>query len=186
MITRQRFATFLLVGTTSVLASMAYGQTNSNSQAVQLSATLGETITVSATPATASFTLVAGGTATATPVSITTTWVVGASRSTVELDGYFASASAALTDGNSNDISSAQVLGLMASGSLSSYTAFTATTAKLGPSGASLILFSQTLTTSNLSATRTDNLTLKIDLSSTPQLPAGTYTGTLTLQAQAF
>ncbi|WP_263409303.1 hypothetical protein [Terriglobus tenax] len=33
---------------------------------------------------------------------------------------------------------------------------------------------------------RTDTLNLKIDLSSTPQLPAGSYTGTLVLQTQSF
>jgi hypothetical protein len=42
------------------------------------------------------------------------------------------------------------------------------------------------LTATNQTASRTDNLVLEIDLSSQPQLPAGAYTGTLNLQAQAL
>jgi hypothetical protein len=47
-------------------------------------------------------------------------------------------------------------------------------------------LFTLPLTLLNIVGTRTDNLNLKIDLTSKPLLPAGTYTGTLTLQAQAL
>jgi hypothetical protein len=103
------------------------------------------------------------------------------------LDGYFASASAALTDGNAtpDNIPTSEVYGQVPTGTPTSYTAFTQTAA-LGPSGAGLTLFTQALTSSNRSGTRTDNLSLQINLAAQPQLPAGTYTGTLTLQAEAL
>src|SRR5271163_431884 len=75
-------------------------QLNSNTASVALKATLGESLTVAATPSTVAIPLVSGGTAAGTsPVAITTTWVLSASRTAVTLVGYFSSATAALTDG---------------------------------------------------------------------------------------
>ena len=158
----------------------AVGQVNSNTQSITLNATLAETLTIAASPATVSFTLVAGGVAVGTPtVNVTTTWVLG-SRTAVNLYGYFASTTAALT-GTGGNIPTSEVLGSVNAGA---YNAFTATTA-LGTAGASLGLFTQTITAANKSANRSDTLTLEINLTAQPQLPAGSYTGTLTLQAQA-
>jgi hypothetical protein len=163
----------------------ALAQLNSNSASVALNATLGELLTVSATPATVNFTLAAGATATGSvPVAITTTWLLNATRATVVLDGYFASATAALTDGAAHNIPTSDVLGQVTTGTPTTFTAFTQTAA-LGPAGAGLTLFSQAITGINRAATRTDNLDLEINLTSLPQLPAATYTGTLTIQAQA-
>jgi hypothetical protein len=121
------------------------------------------------------------------PVAITTTWLLAPTRANVVLDGYFASATAALTDGLATPdlIPSSAVLGKMTTGSPTSFTAFTATAA-LGPAGAGLTLFTVPLTVANRAATRTDSLLLEINLAGVPQLPAGSYTGTLTLQAQAL
>lgn len=168
--------------------SFAHGQINSNVGSVALTATMQETLTIAVTPAATTFVLVPGGTATATsPVAITTTWVLNASRANLVLDAYFSNASAALTNGGSPavNIPSSEVLGQMTSGTPTSFTAFTQTGA-LGPSASGLTLFTQSLTSSNREATRTDNLSLEINLASQPQLPAGTYTGTLTIQAQAL
>jgi hypothetical protein len=159
---------------------IAVAQVNSNTQSITLNATLAETLTIAASPSTVSFTLVAGGTAVGTPtVNVTTTWVLG-SRTAVNLYGYFASTTAALT-GTGGNIPTSEVLGSVNAGT---YNAFTATTA-LGTAGASLGLFTQTITSANKSSNRSDTLTLEINLTAQPQLPAGTYTGTLTLQAQA-
>lgn len=165
----------------------AFGQLNSTSATVTLTATLSESVTVAATPGTVSFNLVAGGTATGSaPVAITTTWVLASGRANVVLDGYFASASAALSGGTPTvNIPTSEVFGQMTTGTPTSYTAFTQTAA-LGASGAGLTLFTQALTASNRNGTRTDNLSLQINLSSQAQLPAATYTGTLYLQAQAL
>jgi hypothetical protein len=165
------------------------GQLNSNTVTVTLNATLAESISVSATPTTITFSLVAGGTATGNvPVAITTTWVLASSRANVVLDGYFATATAALSGSASPvvNIPSSEVLGLMSTGSPTTFTAFTANTA-LGPTGAGLLLFTQALSSSNRNSSRTDNLSLEINLSAQPQLPAASnYTGSLFLQAQAL
>jgi len=166
----------------------AFSQLNSNSVNITLNATLGETITIAATPTTVNFTLVAGGTATGnSAVAITTTWVLAAGRANVVLDGYFSSASAALSFAGPpvSNIPTSAVLGLVSTGTPTTYTAFTQTAA-LGTAGTGLTLFTQALSSSNRASARTDNLSLEINLSAIPQLSAGTYTGTLTLQAQAL
>jgi hypothetical protein len=163
-------------------------QLNSNTASVALRATLGESLTVAATPSTVAIPLVSGGTAAGTsPVAITTTWVLNASRSTVTLVGYFSSATAALTNGATTpvNIPASEVLGQVTTGTPTSFTAFTQT-APLGAAGAGLTLFTQGLSGTNRTANRTDNLNLEINLASQPQLPAGTYTGTLNIQAQAL
>jgi hypothetical protein len=163
-------------------------QLTSNTASVALKATLGESLTVAATPSAVTIPLVSGGTATGTsPVAITTAWVLSATRTAVTLVGYFSSATAALTDGAAtpNNIPAAEVLGQMTTGTPASFTAFTQT-APLGAAGAGLTLFTQGLSGTNRTANRTDNLNLEINLASQPQLPAGTYTGTLNIQAQAL
>ncbi len=166
----------------------AFCQLNSNTASVVLKATLGESLTVAATPSTVAIPLVSGGTATGTsPVAITTSWVLSSTRSTVTLVGYFASSSAALTDGAAtpDNIPSSEVLGQVTTGTPTSFTAFTQT-APIGAAGAGLTLFTQSLSATNRATNRTDNLNLEINLASQPQLPAGSYTGTLNIQAQAL
>ena len=180
---------FFIVMAACLLIPAAFAQLNSNTVTITLNATLAESISVSATPSTVTFTLVAGGTSTGNvPVAITTTWVLASSRANVVLDGYFATATAALSGSASPvvNIPSSEVLGLMSTGTPTVFTAFTANTA-LGPTGAGLLLFTQALSATNRNATRTDNLSLEINLSGQPQLPAASnYTGSLFLQAQAL
>ncbi len=176
--------TLVLIGLV-VAPQAAFSQSNSNNSPVVLTATLLESITVTALPSAVAFNLTSGTTTDgATPVVITTAWVLGATRTNVKLYGSFASSSAALTDGNGNDIPSANVLGQVTTGSPTSYTAFTATT-PFGASGAGLMLFSQGITAVNLTGNRTDNLNLRIDLT-TLDVPAAVYVGTLNIQAQAL
>ncbi|MGA3222698.1 MAG: hypothetical protein ABSC65_02995 [Acidobacteriaceae bacterium] len=176
-------AIFFILGTSAALC-----QLNSNTASVALKATLGESLTVAATPSTVAIPLVSGGTATGTsPVAITTNWVLSASRTAVTLVGYFSSATAALTDGAAtpDNIPASEVLGQVTTGTPTSFTAFTQT-APLGAAGAGLTLFTQALTETNRTANRTDNLNLEINLAAQPHLPAGSYTGTLNIQAQAL
>ena len=161
---------------------------NSNSPTVALNATLSESLTVSSSVGTVNFALVDGSTVTGSAaVPITTTWVLGPSRTSVKLYGFFASSTAALTDGYTtpDNIPSADVLGQVTTGVPSTYTAFSQTAAGFGAASASLLLVNQTISSSsaNFVGNRTDNLSLEIVTPAT--LPAGTYTGTLTLQAQA-
>jgi|HubBroStandDraft_1064217.scaffolds.fasta_scaffold280114_1 hypothetical protein len=161
---------------------------NSNAPTVALNASLGESLTVSTTVGTVNFTLVNGTTvAGSAAVPITTNWVLLPSRTSVKLYGFFSSSTAALTDGYStpDNIPSANVLGQVTTGVPTTYTAFTQTAAGFGAASASLLLVNQAISSgsANFVANRTDNLTLEIATPAT--LPAGAYTGTLTLQAQA-
>lgn len=191
MSTRDNPVTYKLIPLAILLilvSPAAIGQLNSNTASVALRATLGESLTVAATPSAVAIPLVSGGTAAGTsPVAITTTWVLSAGRTAVTLVGYFASATVALTDGAAtpDNIPASEVLGQVTTGSPTSFTAFTQT-APVGTAGAALTLFTQGLSGANRTANRTDNLNLEINLASQPQLPAGSYTGTLNIQAQAL
>jgi hypothetical protein len=170
------------------LSPQSFAQINSGAASVTLNATLAETLTISATPANVNFTLAAGSTSVGSaPVAITSNWVLGPTRSTVKLYAWFATPTAALTDGAStpDNIPSSEVLGQMTSGTPTTYTAFTQSNT-IGSANGGLLLFTQSLSSSNRESSRSDNLTLEINLSSQPQLPAGNYTGLLNLQAQAL
>jgi hypothetical protein len=153
---------------------------------VTLNASLAESLSVSLTGlSTVSFTLVPGGIATGSgPVGIQTSWVLKPGKTTVTLVGFFDTTDA-LTDGATGaNIASANVLGQV-NGS-GGYTAFTQTVSGIGTAGASLQLFSESITGTNKNKTRTDSLDLEIDLTPVPQQPAGDYTGTLRIQAIAL
>lgn len=143
---------------------------------------LGGTLGLSATPGVVNFSLAPGGTAQGSSgVTITTTWNVLGLITTMNLYGYFASANGALSDGRTpaDLIPSSAVFGQVSTGMPTSYTAFTEATPYSGASGLQLYSQSSFLT---LSGNRTDVMNLKINLSNVPNLPPGTYTGTLTLQ----
>ncbi len=149
-------------------------------------------ITVTATPTAVTFSLVKSGTANASAPVVITTVMTGVSLlNSLNLYGFFSSASTALSDGRSTPdrIPPSAVYGQMTTGTPTTYTAFTQSNA-LGPAGAGLLLYSTTaLGTSGCAALtncRTDSLNLQINLTALPTLSAGTFTGTLTLQAQAL
>jgi len=180
----------VLAGVAGCLACRTtLGQINSNSGTVSLSAALAESLSVSASPSTVTFNLIPGGTAVgSSPVAITTTWVLSSSRGAVYLDGSFGSASSALTGSSIPAVSipTAEVFGLMSTGLPTVFSPFSVNT-PLGVVSAGLPLFIQLLTSSNVNSSRTDNLTLEINLALQPQLPAASnYTGSLFLQAQAL
>ncbi|MGB6133185.1 MAG: hypothetical protein WBG54_15510 [Acidobacteriaceae bacterium] len=179
----------LALGLLTVASPAALCQLNSRTASVALTATLAESLTVAATPNAVTFNLVSGGKSTGSaPIAITTTWAMRRRRSAVTLTGYFSSAAAALTSGGTPaaNIPTSEVFGEVSTGTPTTYTAFTQSPARngLGVSGASLVLFTQAITTANRSSRRTDDLNLQINLTGNPQLPAGEYTGTLNLQAQ--
>lgn len=144
----------------------------------------GGTLTISATPAQVTFALVRGGVAAGSSgVTITTSWNVLGLEPTLNLYGYFSSATAALADSGtpSSQIPSSAVLGEMTTGVPTTFTPFTQTT-PFGAAGAGLELLDTSPGFITLSGSRTDVLSLEIDLTGV-SIPAGTYTGTLTLQA---
>jgi hypothetical protein len=147
-------------------------------------------ISVAATPSLVSFQLNPGGTATgSSAVSITTTYGLSVclATCTVKLYAYFASATAALSGGTPIAyIPSSEVLGQVPTGTPTTFTAFTQSGA-LGGAGASLLLYTQAFLLASLpGGSRTDALSLEINLAGQPQLPAATYTGVLYIEAQTF
>lgn len=174
----------------ALLAPAAIGQTPIRVAGfhVRPQITLGDTITITATPSTVNFPLVAGGvTAGSSPVTITTSWSGINLLSTLYLYASLGSSTAALSGGTpvTNNIPSSHVYGSDPSGGIvNSMTAFTGAN-PINASNASLLLY-QLNTFLSLYGSHTDTLSLQIDLTSQPQLPAATYTGVLTIQAEAF
>ena len=159
-------------------------QTNSAAQPITLTATLPESLTVSLSGSSVTFTLTPGSASNPgnTAVTATTSWVMRPSRTTVGLYAYFTSAAAALTDGAGNNIPSS-AFSISANGGAA---AALTNTVLFGGANAGRQLASVPITSTNENSSRTDALSFNINLAggTLPQLPAATYTGTLYLQAQ--
>jgi hypothetical protein len=164
-----------------VLGLPARAQLSSNPAAVNLQAALTSSLSVSTSPSLVSFTLVPGGTATGSnPISITTSWVLQPNVGNVTLYAYFTSAAVALTDGAGDNIPSASVEGSPNNGAFAPFSGTSPFAA-----GSSQTIFRVNILGNNKTATRTDTLALRINLTGL-SLPAGTYTGLLRLQAEAL
>ncbi len=145
-------------------------------------AVLGGSVTVTAAPAFVTFHLISNGVAASSAgVGLTTTWTGLSRLFRLNFYGYFSGASVALTGGSpAVNIPTSAVLGQVPTGSPSVYTPFTQSN-PIG--GASLLLYCEPLMIGG-NGFRTDTLNMEINLEGLPQLPAGTYIGTLYLQAQ--
>jgi hypothetical protein len=93
---------------------------------------------------------------------------------------YFTTSAAALTDGAGDNIPSANVTGSFNGGAFAAFTG-----ASPFAAGSSITLFNQFIFIFNVTGTRTDSLNLRINTTGL-NLPAGTYTGLLHIQAQAL
>ena len=149
--------------------------------------TVGDTITVSATPSAVNIALVSGGTAVASSsISITTSETGLSLNSSVVMYAYFASASAALSSGSPiSYIPSSAIFGRCPTGTPTTYTSFTST-GVFGGAAASLQIYSLSGGLLSLGFSRTDVLTLEVQLSGLPQLSAATYTGSMYIEVQAM
>jgi hypothetical protein len=163
------------------MSQVSHAQLNSNNATVNLNAVLAESLTVAAGPATVNFTLAANGPANGSaPVSITTTWALGKTRTSVKLYAYFTSANA-LTDGAGDNIPTSKVTGSVNAGAAAPFTSAT-------PFGANgMTVFSSTIGAAGTfnSTHGPDTIALTIDTTGLA-LPAATYTGVLNIQAQAI
>jgi hypothetical protein len=162
----------------------AFAQIDSNQASVNLNAVIAESITVSAAPGTVNFNPLNpnGVTGGDSAITIGTAWVLNPSRATLSTYAYFASAAAALT--NSSDasftISSSRVEGKVGAGAFSAFTGNSPFAA-----GSSQTIATVAIVGNNKNSSRSDTLTLQIDTTGSA-LPAGTYTGTLFIQARAI
>ena len=163
------------------LPRVTMAQQNSNVSMVNLNAVLTTSLTVSAAPGLVNFALPPNGVANGSAaINITTSWTLSPSQGRVTLWGYFSSAASALTDGAGDKIPSANVSGSPNGGAFTPFTG-------AGPFGAasSLQIVSFRVLGFNKSGTRSDTLALQISTAGLA-LPAGTYSGTLDIQAQAL
>jgi hypothetical protein len=158
---------------------------DSGAQTINLNATLNESLTLSLSGNSVNFTLAAGAAANAgsTPITATTKWVLKPGRTAVTVNAYFTTAASALTDGSGNNIPSSA---FSIKNNAAAAAALTNTVA-YGAASAGLQLENITITGANKNSSSTDAMSFNVDLSggTLPQLPAGTYTGTLNIQAQA-
>lgn len=164
-------------------------QSNTRSSAFTPLATT-NSITVVASPASATIALTSGGiSAPSSPISITTSWTL-LTLASIHVYGYFVTPAQALAgQTNGQYIPASRVLASVPTGggSATSYAPFTGTNT-INSASASLLLVTQVnLLGSLLGGTRTDTMNLEVDLSgSGATYNADTYTGTLVLQAQTF
>jgi hypothetical protein len=183
-----RFSKNLWMGFAATIMAFAFvpashAQLNSGASTVNLNAPLAESLTVSAGPATVTFALPPTGSAPGSaPVTITTTWALAKTRTSVKLFAYFATGNA-LTDGAGDNIPVANV-----SGSINGApaTAFTGATPFGGATGMTVFTQAITLLAGPFNASHgPDTIGLAITTTGL-SLPAATYTGVLNIQAQAI
>jgi hypothetical protein len=161
--------------------SPARAQLNSNIAGVNLAADLTTSLTITASPGLVNFALIPNGTATGSvPVTVNVSWTLRPSVGAVTTYAYFTSAAVALTDGVADNIPSSSVAGSVNGGA---YGAFIG----VGPFAAtsSITLSSIKILGNNRTGNHTDTLNLQISTIGL-NLPAGTYTGVLNIQAQAL
>jgi len=183
-----RFSKNLWMGLAATVMAFAFvpashAQLNSGASTVNLNAPLAESLTIAAGPATVTFALPPSGTATGSaPVSITTTWALAKTRTSVKLYAYFSTGNA-LTDGAGDNIPVANVSGSVNGASA---TAFTGATPYGGATGMTVFTQAISPTTGPFNSSHgPDTIALTITTTGLA-LPAATYTGVLNVQAQAI
>jgi len=157
---------------------------NSGASPISLNAVLPDSITLTLSSHAVNFTLLAGNTNNpgSTGVTAATTWVLRPSVNSLKLYAFFSSSTAALSDGAGHNIPSAD---FQISDNGGAFAALTNTVA-FGGANAGLQVSSVPIRGYNKTGTNSDVMTFNINLAPLPNLPAGVYTGTLTIQAQAF
>jgi hypothetical protein len=161
----------------------AYAQLNSTAASVNLNAVMSESLSLSAAPGTVNFTPLNsnGVTNGDSAITINTAWVLKTARTDIYVYAYFSSTTAMTNTSDATfTIPVGSVTGSVNGGAA---TAFTGT----GPfaTGSSLDLAHVNITGVNKNSSESDSLALTVDTTGAG-LPAGTYTGTLFIQAQAI
>ncbi|HUK46288.1 MAG TPA: hypothetical protein VLW06_01805 [Terriglobales bacterium] len=168
----------------AVAAASSAQVLNSAAKPIALQAVLSDSVTVQLSANAVDFNLTSGSANNPGNTAITakTIWTLTPLIGFVSTYAFFSNSTAALTDGAGDNIPSAD---FQISDNGGAYQALT-TTAPFGGANAGLRLFSTLVLGNNRTSSHTDVMSFNINLSSLPNLPANTYTGTLTIQAQAF
>ncbi len=174
---------WIIIALATVAASSAQ-VLNSAAKPIALQAVLNDSVTVQLSANAVNFNLTAGSANNpgSTSITATTIWTLKPSIGFVSTYAYFSNSAAALTDGAGDNIPSADFLISDNGGASRALT----NTVPFGGANAGLRLSSTLILGNNKTGTHTDVMTFNINLSSLPNLPANTYTGTLNIQAQAF
>lgn len=157
---------------------------NSAAQPIALNAVLNDSVSVNLSANAVNFLLTPGSAnnAGSTSITATTTWLLRPNIGFVSTYAFFSSSASALTDGVGDNIPSADFLISDNGGAFKALT----TTVPFGGANAGLRLSQTLILGNNKKGSHNDVMTFNINLSSIPSLPPNTYTGTLTIQAQAF
>jgi hypothetical protein len=156
---------------------------NSGARVISLNATLSDSISVNLSGNSVNFILTPASPTNpgSTSITATTYWNSRPGRD-VSLYAYFTTSGNALTDGAGHAITSSN---FQISDNGGPYRALT-NTVPFGGAGAGLQLFTRKITGLIKKGSNVDRMMFNIDLSTLPQLPAGTYTGILYIQAQVI
>jgi hypothetical protein len=178
-----------------VICPGAKAQVNSNARTVALNARLMESLTVSLTGGTTvSFALLANRAANAgsTTSTIRTSWVLQPGRTGVTVWAWVPNGASALTDGAGDNIPAGVVTAAAAGSGSAGGVLNSVLSGGAGvpdfvtPVAATGVQIGQVrITPGSRTGDTTTTLTWNINTTGVPQLPAGTYTGTVNIQAQA-
>lgn len=161
----------------------AYAQLNSAQASVNLNAVMSESLSLSAAPGTVNFTPLNsnGVTNGDSAITINAAWVLQTARTDIYVYSYFASTTALTNTSNATyTIPVGSVKGSVNGGAAAAFTGNSPFAA-----GSSLTVARVNITGVNKNSSRSDTLSLTVDTTGAG-LPAGTYTGTLFIQAQAI
>lgn len=184
MLTKLGTMAALLLATT-LSALPAYAQVrNSGASPIALNAVLSDSITLTLSGHAVNFNLVDGNPNNPgnTGITATTTWLLRPNVNSLKLYAFFSSSASALTDGAGHNIPSAD---FQISDNGGAFAALT-NTVPFGGANAGLLVSTVRILGNNKTGTNSDLMTFNINLAPLPNLPTGVYTGTLTIQAQAF
>jgi hypothetical protein len=152
---------------------------------VQLSYVVGESITVTGAPPSLTFS--GAPTPQTGALTITTSWVLSSTRARIATNLFFATPTAALTDGAGHNIPTSQVQANLNGSAFSACNSTPdALVAGVAVSGATCnVGFGMPITTANLNGNHSDVFILQLTAAGISGLPAGTYTGQLSIVAGA-
>lgn len=176
---------FVAVVLALALAGICRAQSlNSGVGTIALSTILRDSLSVNLSANSVNFALTAGSNTNRgnTSITATTTWLLRPGIRNVRVYAFFANSGSALTNGTGINIPSSD---FQISDNAGPFTALTTTT-PFGGANAGLLLSTTRIRRRNRSGRRTDTMNFNINLAPLPNLPAGTYNGTLTIQAQAI
>lgn len=177
--------TAALVLAAATLAASAHAQVrNSGASPITLNAVLSDSITLTLSGNAVNFNLVAGSASNpgSTGITATTTWILRPNVNSLKLYAFFSSSTSALSDGAGHNIPSADFQISDNGGAFAPLN----NTVVFGGANAGLQVSSVRILGNNKTGTNSDVMNFNINLAPLPNLPTGVYTGTLTIQAQAF